>query len=83
MLFEQHCAYLQAIHVYVAVVSEQTYSIQGIIDKCVYTEQLQLQRQRMAAAYAKDLMRLGRFSMRRLKLASSSYGHRCADFCQK
>ena len=36
--FEQHCAYLQAIHAYVAVVSEQTYSIQGIIDKCVYTE---------------------------------------------
>ncbi|EER6665753.1 myo-inosose-2 dehydratase [Escherichia coli] len=36
--FEQHCAYLQAVHAYIAVVSEQTYSIQGIIDKCVYTE---------------------------------------------
>lgn len=36
--FEQHCAWLEKVHAYVAVVSEQTYSVQGIIDKCVYTQ---------------------------------------------
>ena len=35
--FEKHCAYLQAVSASVAVVSEQSYSIQGT-DKCVYTE---------------------------------------------
>lgn len=35
--FEKHCAFLEAVHADIAVVSEQTYSIQGT-DKCVYTE---------------------------------------------
>ncbi|MFC3396168.1 myo-inosose-2 dehydratase [Brenneria rubrifaciens] len=35
--FEKHCAYLEAVGAAVAVVSEQTYSIQGT-DKCVYTD---------------------------------------------
>lgn len=35
--FEKHCAYLQAVNASVAVVSEQSYSIQGT-DKCVYTQ---------------------------------------------
>jgi inosose dehydratase len=35
--FESHCSYLSALNADVAVVSEQTYSIQGI-DKCVFTE---------------------------------------------
>lgn len=35
--FEKHCAYLEAVAADVAVVSEQTYSIQGT-EKCVYTE---------------------------------------------
>lgn len=61
--FEQHCAYLQAIHAYVAVVSEQTYSIQGIIDKCVYTEKPNFSDSEWQL-YAKDLMRLGRLPMR-------------------
>lgn len=61
--FEQHCAYLQAIHAYVAVVSEQTYSIQGIIDKCVYTEKPNFSDSEWQL-YAKDLMRLGKLPMR-------------------
>ncbi|WP_437886804.1 myo-inosose-2 dehydratase [Phytobacter sp. V91] len=36
--FEQHCARLEKVHAYIAVVSEQTRSVQGIIDKCVYTQ---------------------------------------------
>lgn len=35
--FEKHCAYLERVHAYVAVVSEQTYSVQGIIDRSVYS----------------------------------------------
>lgn len=35
--FEKHCAFLEAVNADVAVVSEQSYSIQGT-DKCVYTE---------------------------------------------
>lgn len=35
--FEKHCAFLEAVHADIAVVSEQTYSIQGT-EKCVYTE---------------------------------------------
>ncbi len=36
--FEAHCAYLEKVGAYVAVVSEQTYSVQGIIDRTVYSD---------------------------------------------
>lgn len=37
--FEKHCAFLQAVHADVAVVSEQSHSIQGVRQgKCIYTD---------------------------------------------
>jgi len=35
--FHAHCAYLKEVHADIAVVSEQTYSIQGL-DQCVFTD---------------------------------------------
>ncbi|GKU81928.1 inosose dehydratase [Niallia sp. NCCP-28] len=37
-LFHKHCAYLKEVNAYVAVVSEQTYSIQGMQQKNVFAE---------------------------------------------
>lgn len=36
--FEEHCQYLQSVGAHVAVVSEQTYSIQGSDSACIFTD---------------------------------------------